>query len=45
MTVSDAQREVRTVFLGGFPGQFVSGVVWLLSAGLAAWGSRAQAIL
>jgi len=45
MIVSDAQREVRTVFLGGFPGQFVSGVVWLLSAGFATWGSRTQAIL
>ena len=31
VTVADAQRDVRTTFLG-FPGQMVSGALWLLSA-------------
>jgi hypothetical protein len=32
MLVSDAQRESRTVYLGGSVGQLVSAVVWLASA-------------
>ena len=35
MNISDAQREIRIRFDGGFYGQFVSGVLWLLSGGLA----------
>lgn len=35
MNISDAQRENRIRFHGGFYGQLVSGVLWLLSAGLA----------
>lgn len=45
MQVADAQREVRLTFLGGFPGQVVSGLLWLLSAGLGTWGSTRQAIV
>jgi hypothetical protein len=45
MTVSEAQREVRTNFHCGYPGQIVSGVLWLVSAALATWGSRRGAIL
>jgi hypothetical protein len=45
MQVSDAQREVRTVFLGGFPGQLVSGTLWLISAVLGTWGSHRNAIV
>lgn len=26
MNLVDAQREVREVFIGGFPGQFISGL-------------------
>jgi len=37
--VSDAQREVRTVFVGGFWGQLVSAVLWLVSAALSTWVS------
>lgn len=44
MTIRDAQRDVRTVFLGGFAGSLVSGLVWLVSAALATWGSPRQAI-
>jgi hypothetical protein len=35
MNIPDAQRENRFRFHGGFYGQLVSGVLWLLSAGLA----------
>lgn len=44
MNISDAQREVRTVFMGGFAGQLVSSAVWLLSAALATWHSPRTAI-
>jgi hypothetical protein len=39
MTINDAQRDVRTIFLGGFAGQLVSSCVWFASAGLATWYS------
>jgi hypothetical protein len=42
VTISDAQREVRTRYVGGYYGQLVSGVLWLLSASFAVWvGPRA----
>jgi hypothetical protein len=43
--ISDAQRDVRSVFLGGFAGQLVSSLVWLISAVLATWQSPKTAIL
>ncbi len=39
MLVNDAQHEMRTVYRGGFVGQAVSGVLWLISAALGTWGS------
>src|SRR4051812_34023992 len=46
MTISAAQLELRTRFLGGFYGQLVSGTLWLLSASLAVWrGPRASIIM
>ena len=45
MHVVDAQREVRTVFVGGFWGQLVSSVLWLTSAALVSWVSPRAAIL
>jgi uncharacterized protein DUF7010 len=45
MTIAEAQRDVRTTFLGGFPGQLVSGLIWLASAALATWSSHKAAIL
>ncbi len=39
MTIEEAQREMRTVFLGGSVGQAVSGAIWLVSAGLGTWVS------
>jgi hypothetical protein len=44
MDISDAQREVRTRFAGGFYGQLVSGVLWLVSASLATWSTPRAAI-
>jgi hypothetical protein len=45
MLVSDAQREVRRVYLGGLVGNMVSGVLWLASACLAVWQSQRAAII
>ena len=35
MLISDAQRGVRTAYLGGFVGQLVSAMIWLVSAAIA----------
>jgi hypothetical protein len=32
MDIQDAQREVRSVYIGGFWGQLVSSVIWRVSA-------------
>ena len=45
MHVTDAQREVRTVFIGGFVGQAVSSGIWLVSAALAMWMSPKAGII
>ncbi|MGH7731069.1 MAG: DUF7010 family protein [Candidatus Eiseniibacteriota bacterium] len=45
MQVADAQREVRLTFMGGFPGQLVSGLIWLVSAALGTWSSTRNAIV
>jgi len=45
VNISDAQRDVRNVFLSGFPGQLVSSLVWLVSAVLATWQSPKSAII
>jgi len=39
MQIPDAQKDVRTVFIGGFPGQLVSSVVWCASAATLTWYS------
>jgi hypothetical protein len=44
MNIVDAQRENRFRFSGGFYGQAVSGLIWLVSAGFATWGSPRTAI-
>ena len=45
MELREAQREVRSVFLGGAVGQFVTGVIWLSSAALSTWSHRRLGIL
>jgi hypothetical protein len=44
MLVEDAQRHVRTAFIGGFWGQLVSSAIWLASAALATWSTPRAAI-
>jgi hypothetical protein len=43
--ISEAQKEMRARFVGGFYGQFVSGLLWLVSASLATWSSPRAAII
>ena len=45
VTLADAQRDVRATFLGGFPGQLVSGALWLLSAGATTWVSPRSGVI
>jgi hypothetical protein len=45
MLVQDAQRELRTVFIGGFWGQLVVSAMWLASAALGTWDTPRAAIL
>lgn len=45
MLVQDAQREIRTVFVGGFWGQLVSSLIWFASAALGTWSTPRAAIL
>jgi hypothetical protein len=37
MDILEAQREMRSAFLGGFAGQLVSGLIWLIAAAVGAW--------
>jgi hypothetical protein len=45
MRIDEAQAEFRTVFLGGSVGQFVTGIIWLISAAAGTWGSQPAGIL
>jgi hypothetical protein len=45
MDVQDAQRETRVFYIGGFWGQLVSSVIWLVSAALGTWVSPRASIL
>jgi hypothetical protein len=45
MNIADAQRENRFRFSGGFYGQAVSGLIWLVSASFASWGTPKTAIV
>ena len=37
MNIKACQREMRSAFLGGFAGQLVSGLIWLVAAALGTW--------
>jgi len=39
MEISEAQREVRQVYAGGFPGLLISSLVWFASSVLGSWVS------
>jgi len=45
MLVKEAQKEVQTVYAGGFFGQLVSATLWLLSAALGTWVTPRAAII
>ena len=45
MTIEEAQYDNRVTYIGGFPGQIVSGLIWLASASLATWSTPKSAIL
>jgi hypothetical protein len=45
MHVADAQREVRSTYLGGFVGQLVSGAIWCASAAWTTWVSPRAGII
>jgi hypothetical protein len=45
VTIEHAQWEMRTRYVGGFYGQLVSGLLWLVSAGLAEWSTPRAAIV
>jgi len=44
MKISEAQQEVRSVYLGAFSGLIVTGAIWLLSAAAGVWMSTGLAI-
>jgi hypothetical protein len=44
MQISDAQQEVRSIYLGAFTGLIVTGLVWLLSSAAGTWISEGLAI-
>ena len=45
MDIRDAQRESRSLYLGGFWGQLVSSIIWLVSAALGTWVTPKASIL
>ena len=45
MDIRDAQRESRSVYIGGFVGQLVTSVIWLVSAALGTWVTPKASIL
>ena len=45
MSISAAQADVRRLYSGGFQGQLVSAVLWLVAAAAAQWVSTASAVV
>jgi len=45
LDIADAQREMRSVYIGGFWGQLVSSVIWLASAAVGTWVNPKASIL
>lgn len=40
MTISEAQRNLRKAYLGGFAGQLVSGIIWAIASAVSLWQPR-----
>lgn len=45
MSLEEAQREFRQGFLGGAVGQFITGIIWLISAALSTWRGEGAGIV
>lgn len=45
MDVRDAQREMRSVYVGGFWGQLLFSILWLVSAALGTWATPKLSIV
>lgn len=45
MDVQDAQREVRSVYIGGFWGQLLYSIIWLAAAAIGTWVTPKASIL
>jgi hypothetical protein len=45
MLITEAQRQVRSIYEGGFFGQLISSILWLAAAALGTWLSARAAIL
>jgi Family of unknown function (DUF7010) len=45
MTIQEAQRQTREIYLGGGPGQMVCAAIWLASAAAGTWAAPRLAIL
>ena len=45
MTLSEAQLELRSAFLGGFAGQLVSGMIWLAASGISVLSSSVHGMI
>ena len=39
MLITEAQRELRSAYLGGFAGQLVAGLIWAFSSAVSTWDS------
>jgi len=40
LQISDAQREMRAAFLGGYVAQLLIGIIWAIAAAIGAWVSE-----
>ena len=39
MIITEAQKEIRSAYLGGFVGQLIAGIIWAASAAASTWGT------
>jgi len=43
--LSEAQKEMRSAFLGGFAGQLVAGLIWVASAAMSVFSKPQHGML
>lgn len=44
-TLSDSQKEIRSAFLGGFAGQLISGLLWLIASAISVFAAPRYGML